>query len=110
MIKHDSNEEEMVWMGLKFPKLGFLSNLLNLEPRSRHNVTSSHRNVGEEPMPCCDVRVPKSWCGESGPGQRCDVQGVCVMTWPIVLPQYCSDVAKWGLHVATALAFGLFKN
>ena len=55
MIKLAYNEEETVWMKLKLPKLGFLSDLPNLEPISHYDVRWSRRDVGKEPRPRRDM-------------------------------------------------------
>ena len=67
MIKHDYNEEKMISMRLKLPKLGFLLDLLKLEPSSR-------RDLDEEPKQCHGMQVPTSRCGTSEPRKLRDVR------------------------------------
>ena len=81
MIKHDYSEEEIVSMRLKLLKLGFLSNLLKLEPSSCHDVRWSRCYVGDEPRKCHNMRVPTSRRGAYEAQVTSQCLGLHVAMW-----------------------------
>ena len=121
MINHDYGEEEMVWMRLKLPKMGFFSNLAQLKPNSHCNLSwSSHVttwvknpdnvhvatwvNYSSNVMTCgcprLDVQVPKSRRGASDPRNV----ATCILdvaTCVLDVATCVLDVATCDLDIAT---------
>ena len=86
MIKHGFSKEEMVWMRLKLPKVGFLLDLSNLKSRQCRDVYVSHHDMDHKPKKCRDMDHKPRKRHDMKPArrnvgyepiQRCDMLASC---------------------------------